>query len=46
MTFNQDRGGNRLRIYSREVIFARFNYRKPAKYQPQKSGWIASIAPE
>lgn len=26
MTFNQDRGGVRLQICKREVIFARFNY--------------------
>jgi len=46
MTFNQDRGGNRLRIYSREVIFARFNYRKLAKCQLEMPDWIASLASE
>ncbi|EDL58326.1 hypothetical protein PM8797T_17362 [Gimesia maris DSM 8797] len=35
-TFKQDRGGNRLQICAREVIFARFNYRKLVKYQPLK----------
>jgi len=45
MTFDQDRGGNRLQICAREVIFARFNYRKLAKYQPVMPDWLASIAP-
>ncbi|HAH48407.1 MAG TPA: hypothetical protein DCM07_26900 [Planctomycetaceae bacterium] len=35
-TFKQDRGGNRLQICAREVIFARFNYSKLVKYQPPR----------
>lgn len=34
-TFNQVRGGNRLQICLREVIFARFNYCMLAEYQPE-----------
>ncbi|QDT98930.1 hypothetical protein V144x_44400 [Gimesia aquarii] len=46
MTFNEDRGGNRLQISLREVIFARFNYHKLVKDRPEVLAWNTVFTPE